>query len=809
MTLSVCIKGLITEGRIKAGQGEEAERLYQKHYNALKSSMPMMAATAEASERAIKTLERNALIKRRDALLQIQAQARWLDRMRADAGDGAINPKLAHDQMVSLDKKVDAVRGRLFSTLDGFLQRHRRNVLGEVRHKAELEDIGRALFGEPVDDLNVRETADALKETMETARTLRNSVGGHIGFLEGWGLPQHHDPRAVAAVDFETWRAHPSIDRVKVRDPETGEVALGDAREEMLAQIYQSIRTDGAAHRNPGASFMGSMAKRRADPRVLHFDGFDDWMAYQRDYGGAANIYDIITGHLSQMAREIAMMEEMGPNPAATIRFQSDWLKKSADLAGTQAERDKVVGQQLRLQGMFDELTGAANTPGNRSLALTFSAIRATQVAAKMGSAILSAVPDFATMIHTARFNQVPVMQTLGRYVSLWNPLNTAERAHAVRLGLVTDDWINLSSSAHRYTGEELTGEVTRRMADFVLRTQGLARHTRNGQWAFGMEFLAHLTDMRSRAFDNLDPALQQAMQRHDIGGALWDAYRATPTVMERGAEWIMPMQAERKAGDAILKMVLAETDYAMIMPDLRTRSYSARPGTGMGEFWRSALLFKSFPIAMINLHGRRMFEQAGAYNRATYGLTLLGMMMAGGALSSQLKMLANGKDPQPMNTPEFMGKALIQSGGLGLFGDLLYNSENSFGGDFVRTLAGPLLGQTVPDLAGATIGNAKKALDGNPDTETTFGKDLAKFGLSEVPGNNLWYTRIAYQRLFADMVRRWSDPDADAAFARQIDRAENEGTQFWAAPGQGLADMRMPDFSNAWTDEEDAMMPN
>ena len=223
--------------------------------------------------------------------------------------------------------------------------------------------------------------------------------------------------------------------------------------------------------------------------------------------------------------------------------------------------------------------------------------------------------------------------------------------------------------------------------------------------------------------------------------------------------------------------------------------------GTLRGEIFRSALLFKSFPMAMYNLHGRRMLSQPGTWSKARYAIGFGLYMTSLGALAAQLKLLAAGKDPQPMDTPQFVGKAIVQSGGLGLFGDLLYNSENSYGGGILSTLAGPLLGQTLPNIADATAGNVMRALDGDPKSEPEFVKDIALAAEKEIPGRNLWYARLGWERLVTDNIRELVDPAADEAFARKISRAENEGTQYFAPPGAGL-DWRSPDLENALSEE-------
>ena len=800
MSLTVCIPDLIERGEIPAGKAKRVREFYDARVAEYSREMAAAAAETKATLDTMQWLSAETLQKARQRGLQVKAQSGWLGDMRMTAGDGPLPVKAAVNRMARIDKKMDALRGRYFSTLDAMLAKHRRNLVGELRNRSDLEDVGRALFGESVQDLNARELADGVSSVMELARQRFNQAGGRIGKRENFGLPQSHDSRLVRAVPYEEWRAFPSVDRVQVLDIETGDVATGIRRETILRAVYETIRTEGANKAKPGQMFAGALANRRGDPRVLDFENFDDWMAYQQRFGGSDNIYDIIVGHLSSMARDTALMEDMGPNPAATLRFYTDSIDKSVKERGVQRDIDRLTGSKKKLERLYGELTGGNKAAENRRLALGFSALRAQQTAAKLGSAMLSVPPDFATMMMTARFNGIPAMKTLKRYTELWNPADDADRRLAVRLGLVTQDWLGLSSSSARYLGEELTGEVSRRMADAVIRGSGLSRHTRNAQWAFGMEFLSHLTQMKDRAFANLDPALQRAMKRYGIGEADWNAYRATPVRIERGSDWIFPTDAaDARVGDKVLEMVLSETDHAIVVPDVRTRTFmhSYLPaGTWLGEIGKSTFLFKGFPMAVLSLHGRRMMEQSGLEGKAGYAVPLMLTMIVGGALAAQLKTVAAGKDPQPMNDARFVGKAVVQSGGLGLFGDLLFNSENSYGGGLAQTLAGPLLGQTIPNAADATVGNALRAVgvgEGDPE----FVKDLWKAAEAEIPGRNLWYTRLAWQRLIADQISAYADPDIEKARRRMRKRAKKEGTAYFWEPGE-IAPERAPDFANA-----------
>jgi hypothetical protein len=94
---------------------------------------------------------------------------------------------------------------------------------------------------------------------------------------------------------------------------------------------------------------------------------------------------------------------------------------------------------------------------------------------------------------------------------------------------------------------------------------------------------------------------------------------------------------------------------------------------------------FKSFPIAMVSRHWRRMldmprFRDGSAPvlgNRAVYGGALLLTTTALGAIALQAKQITSGKDPIDMHgehAVKFWLKAFAQGGGLSIVGDMLLN---------------------------------------------------------------------------------------------------------------------------------------
>lgn len=812
MSLETCIPDLLEQGKLTPEQAERAQAIYGRRKRHHERRMGKAAAAALASEEAVTAIERAAKLKMRQTLLQVKAQKDALTGMLGYAGgrpDGGIDPRAA-EALIDRDSKArysnvegrrKAIKGRAHATIDRVLADHRRTLTGKLRNPAQMRDIVRELFGEDSGSLAAKELADAWAQASEMLRQRFNAAGGAIGKLDRWGLPQSHDSRAVRAAGWTEWRDTilPLLDRERMVDGATGQRLDDTELEAALRDVFETIRTDGWAGRSPGGRGVGKTANRRQEHRFLHFRDAAGWEAYQARFG-AGTAFDAMMGHIEALSRDIAAMEVLGPNPTATIKWLQDTIQKDAALHGDDGGRagDRAFASSKRVQRLWDEYTGALRRPESRAIALGFSTLRSIQTAAKLGSAVLSAVSDIGFQVSTRKFNGLPAAGVIRDYAKLLNPASAEDRKLAVRRGLIAEEWANMTAAQNRYLVEELTGEVASRLADGTLRASGLAAWTQAGRWAFGMEFLDTLAGQFGKTLGDIDPALRAVLERHGFDDAAWEAIRKTPLRRERGEDWFFPQDVEDpRLGDRILEMVQGETDFAVPVADLRTRAImnsGAPPGTIPGEIARSAFLFKSFGISVIVLHGRRALEQA-EWQKAAYAAGLTIALTLGGALALQLKEIAKGKDPRPMETPEYWGAAMLQGGGFGIFGDFLNSSESRFGGGLAETAMGPLI-QTAQNVGDMTVGNAFKAARGD---DTDVGRDFARLLRQEVPiASSLWYTRLAYDRLVADQIEALVNPDFRSARRRLERRAERDyGQGYWWRPGE-LTPERPPEPGEA-----------
>jgi hypothetical protein len=827
MSLSRCIPGLVERGAITPEQAARAAGEFEALSAELRRSMAPDAAEALASTRVVEAVEFEARRKRANALRQIDAQRRteqWLRGGGEGWGRGAkgggpggpdgplpgegplgpINPKAARTLILMMDARRRAIEGGALRFMDGIMERHRRTLTGALRNPAEMDDLGRLAFGEKVTSpgaLSAREFADAWGQATDWSRLRANAAGANIGKLENRGFGTIQDSRATAEAGFEQWFADHNapgiVDRVKTVDETSGQPFTDADFREVMEGVFETIASDGASKRAPGAIGRLSFANRLGQHRFIHYASYDAWKAMQAKYG-AGTPYDAMMGEIHGMARATAAMEIFGPNPEAGIRYMQDLISGDAELfkPGRLRQRERAAAEAEWVGQMWKEYNGELRRPGSRRLAAIGSSYRSVAASARLGTSPLTAISDLGYGMATRRFNGLPISGMVGSYVKLFNPLDATEKRLAGRLGFAADTWTSAVSTQTRFFAEEFTVEWSRRLADGVLRVSGLNGITDAGRQAFGRDaLLGYVTEMRGLAWPELEPAFRSSLTRYRLGANEWDAIRATPLEEDGGMGWITPWNVERRElGDRLLEFAHNEMDFAVPVPDLETRTFldtHARPGTVWGELVRSSpLLFKTFLLAVLFRHGARMAQQPGVAGKLGYFLGVAVPVTVFGVLAEQLISLAKGQDPAPMDPTSAQGRALwgrgfVRGGGASILGDLVQRTTGERYMGWPEYFAGPLVADTG-ELAAAGYGGV------TGDDRAAW--RAARVARQYVPGQNIWYGRKMVDVLLADRIQSQIDPDYLDSWRRMARRAHERGQDDWWERG-ALAPERAPDI--------------
>jgi hypothetical protein len=654
--------------------------------------------------------------------------------------------------------------------------------------------------------------AKAWLDTIEALRQRFNAAGGDVGKL-GYGyLSQLHDKARVLEVGRDAWAAKilPLLDREQYVRPDGS--LMGDAEvADLLRSAWETISSGGDNKVAPG-QFKGSGARanRGSESRVLHFKDGDAWVDYMREFG-EGSLYDAMLGHLGSMSRDIGLVERYGPNPEAQFRVQAD-IARRAD--GTGTAKNRAAGNTP--EAYWALISGKASTPENTLIARIGSDIRNVQTAAKLGGAVLSSTTDVATVASSLHYNRLPYFTMLSE---LRGQLSRQHRQFLQAHGVIGE---SLTSTLNRWTGDHLTHSLTGRVAGSVMKLSLMNAWTDGLRNAFAATMMRGFTSKLGKAWGELDEWDRFLMTRKGITEADWGVISQAQPTERNGAGYLTHEAVAAVAGGQVpatkwLAFVTDESQFAVINPDLATRAIvtggGMPAGTVRGEAMRSFMQFKSFPLAMLTRHWRRIFDtpqglqgaplgygaqsaRGAAVNRIALlaGLNVSLMML--GAVVLQNKALVSGKDPYDMTEGKFWTRALAQGGGAGYLGDLLLKDPTEQRGNTVEQTVGTILGPGAGSVAGLVgdlgVVNAWEAAKGK---DTHAGAEALRWVNNQLPYVGLWETRAAWEHWFLHNAQEALNP---GYLARMQQRSMKDwGQGYWWAPGEALPD-RAPDIERA-----------
>lgn len=826
MALTDCLKVALDGKEISQA---DYDRLVNQHDRFLRKYgiASQTAAAANAKQELLDRLKAETAHKRRAAALTIATTRELIGNLRAhrnasgkaDVAEAALFT-LEHNgeaKFSSVEGRRGEVLGMAHAMMGSLLERFRRSkLLGDAKRKnrAQLPNVVRELFGEDTGDAAAKAYAETWTKTSEWLRQRFNAAGGAIGHLEQWGLPQRHDPVALRRRGLDAWRADikKRLDVGRMQHPLTKTPIGAEELDDVLEDVWTSIVSDGwdekLPQRRPDGK--GALANQRAEHRFLVFKTADEWLGYQKDYGGGSDPFAAMMDHVSMMARDVAALEVLGPNPQATV----EWLKqvvtkegklkaagKPAQFAGA-ADRagDRVRRYHNRIDAVYGSMRGWLGTPVNGRIAAIAGGVRNLITAGVLGSAAIASISDIGTSIITRRFAGVGG-SVVRDYVRALTP---AGRRDAVSAGLILDSAMHVFRQQARYVGTLDGSGITSYLADRVLTLSGLTPFTQAGKHAFGLGFFHEAANQAGKGFDQLDPLFRQKFEQYGIDAADWDKIRSAEIHRgESGLTLLRPAEVagvEPRLAGKWLGMVQRETEYAVPTGGHRSRTLlldQNQPGTIPGEVLRSFSQFKSFGAVFAMLHGARTHQlmmQNGKGMAMAYAGSVLLSAAFFGAIAMQLKSVAQGRDPQDMTKEAFWAGALLQGGGLGIYGDFFFADVNRYGGGLIETAAGATVSR-LNDFRNLTLGNMIELARGQ---DTKFGRELVQAARGNVPGGNIWYLRLAWERGVLDQLQWMMDPNAKKSFAsREQYWEKGTGQGFWWRPGE-LTPTRMPDFGAA-----------
>lgn len=818
-----CIRTAVTAKEIDKVRGDAAINVFEQLVQRYETVMPPGQARASAAADLKEATRKAAASRFHTVVNQLQTMRRLKARI-----ENAPDPVAALRQILEFSEGVADTGETVVSLQNAYirsinagiseaLQRTGQNLLGRTRDRALLMDVMRELHAEGTGNATAKRLAEAIRGQQQRMRRLYNAHGGDIGELADYGVAHAHDPRQIRKAGFDSWAAEVEVrlDWTRVVDASTGRPFSTDGKpppraisQAFLRSVYDGIVTDGWNTRAPSMSFGGrALYNQRGDQRQMHFKTGSDWLAYNEMFG-TADPFSAMIGGLHGLARDVALMRVLGPNPSLGLEYATQVAQGRAALAGDARLADRVTARGKLAKTMLAHIDGSVNVPENEFMARFFSGTRKLLVSTHLGSAILSSATDAGSLRLAARAVGMNPNNITSRHTQLLASHATRETAAA--MGYIADTLAQAGAASARYLNETMSPEITERLSSFTLRASGLSYWTDMARVSFQMEFAAYMAQNANRALDQVDAPLRDLLTGRGITAADWDKLRAADGLFTapNGSKFLSPIHwrnATSLAADEAeqlstrLQMLVEEQmERAVPSVSIEGRAYvlgESKPGTFTGEVLRSGAMFKNFALSLTINQYRRIMAQPTPIARAKLFAKTAAMYTVLGALAVQMKEIAKGNDPRPMTTPGFWGAAFAQGGGAGIFGDFINSQTDRFGNNFATTLAGPVAG-LVNDVGRTVFSNAARAAQGE---DTMIGRDVSRlFGRYTPVASSLVWTRLAFQRVFVDELQELLDPEATTLMRRQAAKLASErGTQAFIGRGDDTT-FRAPDLGNA-----------
>lgn len=769
-----------------------------------------------------------AMIEKRNRLQNVLVNGKLLDQSRLAAdllGDPAKGIQAA---LVGINTPFEGSARSVDSLSQGMVSHYMGGMIHDLKKsgvlvaynnmKGDFElQVARALH-----DLNLKEptgvvnaSTDAKKIALimqkyqRAAMERENRAGSYIRNKSGYIAKQSHVPEKMVRAGPERWKA--SIRHLLDFD-KMGIAA--DKIEGFLDSAYDAISTGIRLDKpvndlDKAFTGPGNLAKKESASRLLEFKSADDWMTYNRQYG-AGNLRELFQQSLSGSARATALMTNFGTNPKAMLDRVVTQLKQ--EYRGDPEKLKGLKGGLENLDNQYAEVSGEVNFGSMSRVAQVASSFRAVQTMAKLGGAWISALSDVAFMSTNRIYQGRSLMDSWADAFSApFEGLKGGDkRDMADLLGAGLEG--QLGSFMSRFdAGDGVHGRTSKLMASFF-------KLNLLGPWSDankrGVTFMISrdLAINAAKDFDGLPAQMKRMLTIYGIDARKWEVARGAVRDGPDGRSYLMPGDVDDVRGaafsgmsegqqqklrdevrESLFALMASEADFAVPSPGAREKAIMRRgyqPGTVAGEALRFVGQFKSFGVtgltkvmgrqvygtgakSLRDALGRGMGENLGIVN-AIVGTTVLGFFVM------QAKEIMKGREPRPLSPETFMA-AMLQGGGLGIYGDYLFGEASRFGGSPLQTLAGPGLG-TISDVIELWQRGKGMVVGGEGDVAG----DVLQLAKSNLPFANLFYVKGAMDYLVWYQFQEMINPGYLKRMERRVKRENNQ--QYFLAPSSVVA---------------------
>ncbi len=527
-----------------------------------------------------------------------------------------------------------------------------------------------------------------------------------------------------------------------------------------------------------------NLADAVSEARKLHFKTAEHWLEYNAKCG-QYNLADSILLNLEKLGKATGMIEAIGTNPQENFtklkaHFMQELREKAAaGDARVLKELEYLRGRQA--DNLFDLMRGRSS-PENPTLAAIGSSMRTLKSMSSLGSMVISSLPDMASWVTQLANNGVPILKAYNYLLTdLVKSLTSKEkRQFASALGIAAESTLGFAYSRLNADYPAL-GHLSK-LSNLFFKLNCMDWWDSSFKSAMGL-VLSKVTAEHVRTnFAELPELLQKQLSRYDIDSNNWHLYKYLRQAVE-GNYYLLPdndlipnyaaeqqlarlklpvteeniTRIKEEVTNNLRRYFLDNIDTAIATPHAAEQAFifaGTKRGTWLGEFVRFFMQFKTFPISYVlrpleaaTFSGLPVVERTGVLSKDMWlamqhsgTITNMTHLLMGSTVLGYLAMCARsvlrGQELPDPEDSKVWAASVVKGGGLGIFGDFIFNEYDRYGRTFLQEAAGPVLADVnsvASIVSKAKEGKTKKAEE-----------EALKLLLNNMPFRNLFYLQPA-----------------------------------------------------------------
>ena len=671
-------------------------------------------------------------------------------------------------------------------------------------------ELKKAMKGEIVEVGMVKEIAQILKNSQAEWRQRLNDLGANIGELDDWITKTTHNTEKMGNASNRSkivgdnrvaWR---EFIRERLDLPRTFAGVTDPMKiDEILDGIYDSLMANDHLKHGGTNSIYGSrnIGNRLNASRVLHFKDAEARHQYDRMFG-EPSLKESVLENLSNSSRNIALMQELGVNPQATFEKVLALLRKKY-----KSENPELV-RNLNFENFkneFAEIDGSINGVGNSTVAKVGMTIRALQSMGKLGFAAVTSIGDLAQYMSTSNFQGRGFLSGFREAI---NSLFKTQDQAAMSVLSVTSNSVAGSFQANKYGASMDTWGTMGKLQNMFFKYNSLNRWISSLKSGMTVGLAHHYGMLADTKFLDLSARERNLITLYGIDEGKWNMLRSIKTLDVETRRYLTAEGVNEISDNAIKSYVGRKISQREIRnfkkdlemtwrnvlvdqamhgtpePDAAVRAFmnqGQKKGTGAGEGLRFIGQFKSFPMTIWKKiigrerksYGKEVLEET-PFARVTGLTSLMLLSTVFGYIAMSAKDILRGRSPRDPEKKEVLIQALIQGGGLGIYGDFIVGElQNEYGGGTFDSLLGPTAGDITK-----MVSMVKSIMEGDA---LKTGKKFQLFAEGNIPFLNMYYSKAAYDYIIGYQIKEFLDP---GFFARMENKhQEKRGQSYFLKP--------------------------